>query len=150
MAPLSIRTKATVVRTLFALPRPARRLLATFPIVSTNKNRVVVDFNKGMRRVFTEAWTSSGFNLFEHDQVLEVPDSRVFEMRLDQDRVIIRQSVQARNREYAANLESRYEMRFASRFLAGFSTPDRSITRGKISLKVCAPSRVISRSSLRY
>ncbi len=39
---------------------PARRLLATFPIVRQDGQRVVVDFNKGMRRVFTEAWTSEG------------------------------------------------------------------------------------------
>jgi acetyl esterase len=32
MAPLSIRTKSTVVRTLFALPRPVRRLLAGPPM----------------------------------------------------------------------------------------------------------------------
>src|SRR5215470_4028332 len=34
---------------------PARRLLATFTIVSQNAERVVIDFNKGMRRVFTQA-----------------------------------------------------------------------------------------------
>jgi hypothetical protein len=92
---------------------PARRLLTTFPIVAQDDKRVVVDFNKGMRRVFTDPWTSEGYlNFFEHDEVLEVPDSRVFEMRQDKDRVIIRQSVQARSREFAENLESRYEMRY--------------------------------------
>ena len=92
---------------------PARRLLATFPIVRQDDQRVVVDFNKGMRRVFTQVWTSEGdLNLYERDQVLEVPDSRVFEMRQDKDRLIIRQSVQARNRQYAENLESRYEVRY--------------------------------------
>ncbi|HEV7925654.1 MAG TPA: zinc-dependent metalloprotease [Verrucomicrobiae bacterium] len=92
---------------------PARRLLATFPIVRQDNTRVLVDFNKGMRRVFTEAWTSEGrLNLADHDEVLEIPDSRVFEMRQDKDRLIIRQSVQARNREFNANLESRYEVRY--------------------------------------
>jgi len=33
---------------------PARRLLASFPIVRQDATRVVVDFNKGMRRVFTQ------------------------------------------------------------------------------------------------
>ena len=33
---------------------PARRLLATFPVVRGNDQSVVVDFNKGMRRVFTD------------------------------------------------------------------------------------------------
>ena len=92
---------------------PARRLLATFPIVAQDDKMVVVDFNKGMRRVFTDAWTSEGeLNFFEHDEVLEVPDSRVFEMRASGDRVIIRQSVQARSREFAENREARYEMRY--------------------------------------
>jgi len=92
---------------------PARQLLATFPIVSTNADRVVVDFNKGMKRVFTDAWTSENFSSFyEHEQVLEVPDSRIFELRQDHGRLIIRQSVQARNREFAQNLESLYEMRY--------------------------------------
>jgi hypothetical protein len=92
---------------------PARRLLATFPIARQDDQRVVVDFNKGMRRVFTKNWLSEGeFSYYERDQVLEVPDSRVFEMRQDKDRLIIRQSVQARNRQFAENLESRYEMRY--------------------------------------
>jgi hypothetical protein len=92
---------------------PARRLLATFPIVRQDDQKVVVDFNKGMRRVFTKMWVSEGdLSLYERDQVLEVPDSRVFDVRQDKDRLIIRQSVQARSREYAENLESRYEMRY--------------------------------------
>lgn len=92
---------------------PARRLLATFPIVRQDDQRVVIDFNKGMRRVFTEAWTSEGnLDLFQRDQVLEVPEARVFEVRKDNGRVVIRQSVQARNREFDANLEARYEMRY--------------------------------------
>ena len=92
---------------------PARRLLATFPIVRTEGQRVVVDFNKGMRRVFTEVWMGSGYlNLNGRDQVLEVPDSRVFEMRQDKDRTVIRQSVQARSREYSEDLEARYEVRY--------------------------------------
>jgi hypothetical protein len=92
---------------------PARRLLATFPIVRQDDQRVVVDFNKGMRRVFVEVWTSGGnLNFGERDQVLEVPDSRVFEMRSDKNRLIVRQSVQARNRQFAENVEARYEVRY--------------------------------------
>ncbi|MGD0812651.1 MAG: zinc-dependent metalloprotease [Verrucomicrobiota bacterium] len=92
---------------------PARRLLASFPIVRQDDQKVVVDFNKGMRRVFTQAWVSEGeFSIYERDQVLEVPESRVFDVRQDKDRLIIRQSVQARSREYDENLESRYEMRY--------------------------------------
>ena len=92
---------------------PARRLLATFPIVKQDGQNVVVDFNKGMHRVFVESWTSGGgLNFGERDQVLEVPDSRVFEMHKDKDRLTIRQSVQARNRQYNENLEARYELRY--------------------------------------
>ena len=39
---------------------PARRLLASFPIVRQDGDRVVIDFNKGMRRVFTQSWTDGG------------------------------------------------------------------------------------------
>jgi len=92
---------------------PARRLLATFPIVRQDDQRVVVDFNKGMHRIFTEAWTSEGnLDFGQRDNVLEVPDSRVFEMKQDKDRLIVRQSVQARNRQYAENVEARFEVRY--------------------------------------
>jgi hypothetical protein len=101
---------------------PARRLLATFPIVSQDAQRVVVDFNRGMKRVFTERWTSGGdLDLEGRDEVLEVPDSRVFEMRQDKDRLIIRQSVQARNRQYDENREGRYEVRY---FLSPYKASD--------------------------
>src|SRR3984957_10100487 len=38
---------------------PARRLLASFPIIHQDGNTVVIDFNKGMRRVFARSWASS-------------------------------------------------------------------------------------------
>ena len=92
---------------------PARRLLASFAIVRQDGDRVMVDFNKGMRRVFTEAWTQSGgLNLEARDTVLEVPESRVFDARQEEGRLVIRQSVQARNRQSDQNLEARYEVRY--------------------------------------
>ena len=92
---------------------PARRLLANFPIVRQDGDRVVIDFNKGMRRVFTQSWTDGGrLELSAHDNVLEVPESRVFEMRADGKQLIIRQSVQMRSRESSADVESRYEVRY--------------------------------------
>ena len=92
---------------------PARRLLATFPIVNQQSNRVVIDFNKGMRRVFTQSWTDGGpLDFTAHDDVMEVPDSRVFEMRADGGQLIIRQSIQARSRVQNADLEARYEVRY--------------------------------------
>lgn len=92
---------------------PARRLLATFPVVRQEPGRVIVDFNKGMRRLFTESWTDGGPLDFEaHDDVLEMPESRVFEMRSDDTQLIIRQSVQARSRERSPDVEARYEMRY--------------------------------------
>lgn len=92
---------------------PARRLLATFPIVKQEAGRVVVDFNKGMHRVFTQSWTDGGPLTFEsHDDVLEIPDSRVFEMRADGGQLIIRQSVQARSREQNTDMEARFEARY--------------------------------------
>jgi hypothetical protein len=91
---------------------PARRLLATFSIVRQNANEVVVDFNKGMRRVFTQAWTAGGGLDSDRDRTLDVPEGRVFEMREDQGRLVIRQSVQARSRQDDQNLEQRYEVRY--------------------------------------
>ena len=92
---------------------PARRLLASFAIVRQDGDRVVVDFNKGMRRVFTEAWTQSGeLNLEARDMVLDVPESRVFDARQEEGCLVIRQSVQARNRQSNQNLEARYEVRY--------------------------------------
>lgn len=93
---------------------PAHRLLANFTIVRQDNDVVVIDFNKGMRRVFTSAWLSggSGLDLYDRDRVLEVPESRVFEMKQEKGRVTIRQSVQARSREFNSDLESRYEMRY--------------------------------------
>lgn len=90
---------------------PARRLLASFPIVRQDAAQVVVDFNRGMRRVFTQAWTESGLSA-ERDRVLEVPEGRVFEMRQEDGRLIVRQSVQVRNREDDRNLEQRVEVRY--------------------------------------
>jgi hypothetical protein len=92
---------------------PARRLLASFAIVRQDGDRVIIDFNKGMRRVFTEAWTASGgLDLAGRDTVLEVPESRVFDARQEEGRLVIRQSVQARNRQSNQNLEARYEVRY--------------------------------------
>jgi hypothetical protein len=92
---------------------PVRRLLANFAIVRQDGDRVVIDFNKGMRRVFTEAWTASGgLDLVGRDTVLDVPESRVFDARQVEGRLVIRQSVQARNRQTNQNLEGRYEVRY--------------------------------------
>ena len=92
---------------------PARRLLASFPIVRQDADRVVIDFNKGMRQVFTQSWTDGGdLNLAQHDTVLEVPESRVFEMRQDAGQLIIRQSVQTRSREADQDVEARFEARY--------------------------------------
>jgi len=92
---------------------PARRLLASFAIVRQDADAVVIDFNKGMHRVFTQTWTEGGgLDVEERDRVLEVPESRVFEMRQEDGRVIIRQSVQLRSREQEENVEARYEVRY--------------------------------------
>jgi hypothetical protein len=92
---------------------PARRLLASFPIVRQDADRVVIDFNKGMRRVFMQSWTDGGeLDLYQHDSVLEVPDSRVFDMRQNSGQLVIRQIVQTRNREYDQNVQAQFEARY--------------------------------------
>jgi hypothetical protein len=87
-----------------------RRLLATLPIVEQNDTRVVVDFNRGMRRVFTDTWT--GGDGSRRDEVLEVPQSRVFAVETQDNHLVVRQSVQVRDRESDANRERRYEVRY--------------------------------------
>jgi hypothetical protein len=92
---------------------PARRLLASFAIVRQDDQQVAIDFNKGMKRVFTQAWTSGGgLDLVGRDRVFEVPEGRVFDMRSQDGRLLIRQSVQARNRAEDQNLELRLEIRY--------------------------------------
>lgn len=92
---------------------PSRLLLATFPIVEQDDTKIVVDFNKGMKRVFTEGWYGSGgFQPAESETVEEVPDGRVFSVNQTGNQLVIRQSVQSRDREFAQNVESRYEVRY--------------------------------------
>ena len=59
---------------------PARRLLATFPVISKSASEVVIDFNQGMRRLIYQGWysVSKRFDpgVFEH--TAELPQARVF------------------------------------------------------------------------
>lgn len=92
---------------------PARRLLTTFPIVAQDGNLVTIDFNKGMNRVFTEGWYGRGnFRAEASARTLEVPRSRVFEVRQAENRLLIRQTAQVRDRERSTNEEARYEVRY--------------------------------------
>lgn len=93
---------------------PARRLLTTLPIVEQDADQVVVDFNRGMKRVFTEIWYGSGrgFDSSSLDRTLEVPQSRVFAAETREDHLVIRQSVQTRDREGDPNIEQRLEVRY--------------------------------------
>lgn len=109
---------------------PARRLLTTFPIVEQDDSKVTIDFNRGMRRVFTEIWyqSSPGFDVSSRDRTLEVPQSRVFSADSKNDDLVIRQSVQIRDREGESNVEQRYEVRY---FFASYNP---SVTKGKEQL----------------
>jgi hypothetical protein len=74
---------------------------------------VVIDFNKGMRRVFTDTWCHGDeLDSAARERTLEVPESRVFEVREEGDVLVIRQSAQARDRERDANREELYEIRY--------------------------------------
>ena len=101
---------------------PARRLLTTFPIVEQDQTKVVIDFNRGMRRLFTEIWIGQGrsFNPVSRDETLEIPQSRVFQAEKIDDQISIRQSVQVRDRESNSNVEQQFEVRyFFTRYFAG-------------------------------
>ncbi len=102
---------------------PARRLLANFRIVRQDGDVVVVDFNKGMRQVFTQGWTEGEpfVDMEQHDTMEEVPESRVFEMKQVDDQLVIRQSIQARSRSYEQDVETRYEARY---FIAPYQPED--------------------------
>jgi len=93
---------------------PSRLLVASFPIVQQNDNEVVIDFNRGMRRVFNQGWysTSPSFRPAAGENVEEVPEGRVFAVTQSNDQLVIRQSVQSRSREFAQDIESRYEIRY--------------------------------------
>ena len=102
---------------------PSRRLLTTFPIISQDAEKVVIDFNAGMRRVFTEIWYSSGsfFNPSAGSRTMEIPQSRVFDVQTQADQLIVRQSAQARDRANDPNREERYEIRY---FIAPYAPGD--------------------------
>ncbi|GIW90384.1 MAG: hypothetical protein KatS3mg109_0816 [Pirellulaceae bacterium] len=94
---------------------PARRLLATFPIVSQDEKAIIIDFNSGMNRVIAETWIYDGrdqWNPESLSQALEIPRSRVFSVEESEGRLTIRQAAQVRNRQDNANLEARYEIRY--------------------------------------
>lgn len=105
---------------------PARRLLTTFPIVEQDADKVVIDFNRGMKRVFTEIWYGGGsFDPSARERALEVPQSRVFASEVRGDQLVVRQSVQTRDRAVESNVERRYEVRY---FFAAYQPRD---DRGK-------------------
>jgi len=93
---------------------PARRLLTTFPIVEQDATKVVIDFNRGMRRLYTEIWYGQGrgFNSLSRDEALEIPQARVFQVERLDNQLAIRQSVQVRDRESLSNVEQRFEVRY--------------------------------------
>jgi hypothetical protein len=94
---------------------PSRLLIASFPIVATDNNSVVIDFNRGMRRVFGQGWYSTGgggFRPTASETVEEVPESRVFAVTEVGGQLVVRQSVQSRSRENSQDIESRYEVRY--------------------------------------
>ncbi len=93
---------------------PSRRLLTTFPIISKDEEKVVIDFNAGMRRVIMEGWYSAGggFNPTGRSRSMEIPQSRVFEVERQGEQLVIRQSAQARDRSNDPNREERYEIRY--------------------------------------
>ena len=98
---------------------PARRLLTTFPIISQDDSRVVIDFNAGMRRVFNDIWYASepdagrpGRASLKQANSLEISQGRVFEVHTEGGQLVIRQSAQVRDRQSEQNKEDRFEIRY--------------------------------------
>lgn len=113
---------------------PTRRLLTTFPIVSEDDAKVVIDFNAGMRRVFNDIWYASSESAvssrapLNQARSLEIPQGRVFEVRAEGEQLVIRQSAQVRDRQNDPNKEDRFEIRyFISPYTPGdFQTKENS------------------------
>ena len=102
---------------------PARRLLATFPVVSKTNSEVVIDFNQGMRRLIYQGWYSvtQRFDPRVSERTAELPQARVFGVSTEGDRLVVRQTVQARNRAFDQNRETRLELRY---FLSPYKESD--------------------------
>ncbi len=102
---------------------PARRLLATFPVLDDSGSDVVIDFNAGMRRLGYSGWYNRDeeFNPQVWERSAELPQARVFEVKAKEGVLSIRQAVQARSRESDPDLESRYEIRY---FLSPYQTSE--------------------------
>lgn len=99
---------------------PTRRLLTTFPIVSQDESRVVIDFNAGMRRVFNDIWYATsepsgampGRSPINQARSLEIPQGRTFDVRHEGEQLVVRQSAQVRDRQNDPNKEDRFEIRY--------------------------------------
>lgn len=102
---------------------PARRLIATFPVIEEAEGKVVIDFNQGMRRLIFDEWygLSQQFNTGVGERVAEIPQARVFQIGQEGDQTIIRQSVQARNRSWDVSREQRIEVRY---FISPYAPSD--------------------------
>ena len=77
----------------------------------------MIDFNRGMRRAFTDIWysISRSFNPFLGEDTYEIPGARIFEMRQagEGGQLVIRQSALLRSRSaFFADTEERYEIRY--------------------------------------
>ncbi|MDQ8187511.1 zinc-dependent metalloprotease [Pelagicoccus sp. SDUM812002] len=112
-------TKGQVVTT----DLPARRLLATFPVIEDSGRDIVIDFNAGMRRLAYGNWYSmdTRYDARQFERSAELPQARVFEVVAEGDTLSIRQAVQARSRVNDPDLETRYEIRY---FLQPYETSD--------------------------
>lgn len=74
---------------------PSQRLIAQLPIVEETEQTVTLDFNEGMKRVFTSRWIAFSDNFSANNtydgEVAKATLSRVFEVDANSDRVVIRQ-----------------------------------------------------------
>jgi hypothetical protein len=101
---------------------PARRLLAKFEIVSQDANRVLINFDKGMRSLFIADWTDGGdkFSAGALDSAVESLMSRVHSVKHSPGRLTISQTVQVRTSSlFGGSSTPRYEFRY---FLTPYAT----------------------------
>lgn len=91
---------------------PAQTLLAQFPVVASDTGSVTIDFDKGMKDVYTTIWYNGGAQFESTESTLDIRASRVFEVKTEGDLLLIRHAVLARQSSLFGTANAPVEMRY--------------------------------------
>ncbi len=89
---------------------PSNLILAEIPVLSDEPDRLVVEFNRGMNRIFVASnWnTESGYTNEEQVKTLKIVASFIKKMEIVEDRLILNQIAQVEDGEKVPSFEARY------------------------------------------